>query len=388
MRYKISLLPILVIVAFVVGFITLLKGCLGKYDSYGVEGWPAFSKDNKITTAVTVENNTTSYTQRGGFTSINYASTYFISAYENASGKLLKRKKLIELNDLRYKPLRAYGGYNNLLWVFADGLKAFDVNTLEEVVNEEKLATANPFIKNKFPNQQQFIQSLVPKGFINFTAIDGIKYTLDLTTLQIKPQEEEEDKMAVIASFNLNPFFMNNAADFGMSADTLEGKMYTLAASAKNIPTSFTWTQSGNNNNQRAILFRLAYTTKSFGQHSIFYYSDTVKFNSNAYINGNFLRDAVNGMAVHVSNPGGYLVLHQNLIGNDASVMITRIDTANNKIWEVNTGLSTKISYCGLNGNYCIIFGQVSAKKSPFPGNDGFIIIDLANGKLTSTSLK
>ena len=388
MHYKIKYLPPFIIAAFVIGFIALMKGCLGEYDTYGVVGWPATSADSKITAAVTVENKTTSYTKRGGFTAINYASTYSLTAYENATGKLLKRKELVALTDLHYKPLRAYGGYNNLLWVFADGLKAFDINTLEEVVNEEKLAAHNPFIKNKFPREQQFIQSFAARGFIRFTATDGIKYQLDLTSLTIKPQEEETDNMAMLASFKLNPFFMDDAADFGVNADTLEGKLYALTASVKNISPGMGSIKTGNTGNERMTLYRLPYSTKSFGQNSFLNFSDTTKLNSDTYINGNFLRDHLTGIAMHLSSPAGFLLLHKDIIGDKASVIITRIDTENKKIWEANTGLSTKISYCAVSGNYCVVAGQVSADKSPFQGSDGFKIINMENGNLVNVSLK
>lgn len=387
MRYKIIFTPILVIIAFVIGFIVLMRGCLGKYDSYGVDGWPAVSTDSKTTAAITVENKTTSYTQRGGLTSVNYASTYFLSCYENATGNLLKRKELVELSEIKHKPVKAYGGYNNRLWIFADGLKAFDISTLEEVVNEDKLVALNPFMKNKFPRQQQFIQSLVPLGLINFTAVDGIKYQLHLGTLKIHPQQENDNRLAALSSFRLNPFFMDDASDFGTAADTVQGTMYALAASPKAILNSSAL-QRDNNNNERMQLYRLAYTAKSFGQHSIFSFADTVSLKGSSYLNGNFIKDTGKETAIRLDNPAGYLILHQDVIGDKAEVLITRIDTSNKKIWEVNTRLSRKIGYCQVSGNYLLLTGQLSIAEAPFIGNNGFCIINLLDGKLTAVNIK
>jgi hypothetical protein len=388
MRSKIIFIPVMAIIAFVLGLLTLMRGCLSTYDNYGVEGWPATSANNKTTATVTVENKTTSYTQRDGFTAINYASTYYLSAYDNESGQLLKRKKLIELDDLKFKPLKAYGGFNNLLWVFADGLKAFDVNTLEEVVNEQKLAAINPFIANKFPRQQQFIQNMAGSGLINFTSMDGINYQLDLATLKITMQEDVEDKMPMLASFKQNPNFMDDAADFGINTDTIQGHMYALAVSSKNIPATFGEFETGNSNNQRTALYRLGYTVKSFGEHIVLSYKDTLQLNNSTYLNGNFLKDLLNGKAVHLSQPAGFLIMHQNQVGNKANLLLTRIDTANNKLWEANTGVSTKISYCGVNKQYCIIAGELTGDKKTFIGSNGFKIINLQNGNMSSPVLK
>jgi hypothetical protein len=81
--------------------------------------------------------------------------------------------------------------------------------------------------------------------------------------------------------------------------------------------------------------------------------------------------------------PAGYLIIHQDVVGSDSKAILTRIDTANKKIWRTATGISNKIAHCIVAGKYCLITSNASYMFSPHIGKDALCIIDLETGNIT-----
>jgi hypothetical protein len=220
MKRKIILFPVIIIIALVVGFL----GCLSSHNTYGVVGRPAVSEDGKNITVLLAVSEATTNQVNGGFRQTTYSTSYWLKQYETATGKLLDKKKII--SDAEKDKLLAFcfGGYTDKIWVHTYGLKAYSLASLEEVVNEEKLAAANGFNKNNFPQEARFIDEAVAEGHIVFTAESRDKYNIDLTTQKITPYKETPgDKLATMQKI---PRRYNQASDFtGIRCDTVNGKM-------------------------------------------------------------------------------------------------------------------------------------------------------------------
>ena len=135
-------------------------------------------------------------------------------------------------------------------------------------------------------------------------------------------------------------------------------------------------------------LFKADFTIKKLGSNNSFNYQNIMKQGSASYLNPCFVKDNYTNTVIHLQQPYGYLLIHQDVLGEKSKAIITRIDTANKKIWETFTNISTKIGSCTVKGNYCIITTNKAYMLSPFIGKDALCIINTANGNLTELLLK
>lgn len=209
----------------IIGFFFLMRGCLSRWDSYGVVGWPGISEDETSMVIVKSYNQTTSYSRNGGFVRKSYSTTYYLEKIDLITGKVIKKTKLISQRKLKNGPLDCYGGYKNKLWVFASTLRAYDMNTLEQVVKLEDIENKNPELKGKLPVERTYYNAHLNLGYITITALDGDKYNIMLDDLHA---ELVEDTKATFDEFNADIKNQKNAiqAKFDSLDQVARGKDY------------------------------------------------------------------------------------------------------------------------------------------------------------------
>src|SRR5687768_4288943 len=140
---------LVIVGGIVLGFFFLIRGCLSKWDTFGVMGWPGVTEDQKSLVIVKSYSRTTSYERKGGFTRKSYSTTYYLEKIDLETGKVNKKNKLMNPRNIKKGSLECYGGYKNRLWIFANYLRAYDMNTLEQVVKLEDIESKNPQLKGK-----------------------------------------------------------------------------------------------------------------------------------------------------------------------------------------------------------------------------------------------
>jgi len=176
----------------IIGFFLLMRGCLSRWDSYGIIGWPGVTDDEKSMVIVKAYNQTNSYSRKGGFVQKSYSTTYYLESIDISTGKVNKKTKLISQRKLKNGPLDCYGGYKNKLWIFASTLRAYDMNTLEQVVKLEDIENKNPELKGKLPAERTYYNAHINLGYITITALDGDKYNIMLDDLHAEPVVDEK----------------------------------------------------------------------------------------------------------------------------------------------------------------------------------------------------
>ncbi|MES2847736.1 MAG: hypothetical protein V4685_01665, partial [Bacteroidota bacterium] len=124
-------------VAYIIS-ILFLSSCFPKYNTYGVEGIPVLSDDNKKIICLVAESEATSHQENGGFVKTTYRTSYWLKQYETVTGKLIKKKKLLDHTD--NPDISCYGSYDNKIWLYVNGIEAYDINSLEKLTGEKEIA--------------------------------------------------------------------------------------------------------------------------------------------------------------------------------------------------------------------------------------------------------
>jgi hypothetical protein len=381
MTRKVSYLPCSFIILFAAVFSMLLNSCTQTSYTYGIVGTPAISANGQYVTLLVAEIKSITRQVNGGYRSTDYNTDYWLKLYETATGKLIKKKKIITAaEDKNMLPL-CYGGYGDKIWLHSNELKAYNISSLEETVNEGKLATGNGFDKNNFPYDSRFLDAFVSDGYINFISPNGDKYRIDLDDLKIRSQKTAVKNPQ--ESINQQLHLLNtDHVTYGVRCDTLNGSMYMLAkdsAAAMGI-------YPGNSDEERVYkklhLFTANFSTDNVGNHRFYRYSNMQRMAGASYLNGVFLKDFTSNKIVRLQKPAAYVIMHNDSLSNNARSMLTAIDKSNNTIWQLNTGICTKIANCTVKKNYCIIIGNKHSLIAPHIGSDMLCLVNLETGKM------
>jgi hypothetical protein len=180
-----------VIGGIIIGFVFLMRSCLSQWDTYGTIGWPGISEDQKTMVIVKSYSKTNSYSNKNGMTHKSYSTTYYLEKIELSSGKITEKKTLMHHRKIKNGSLACYGGYQNKLWIFANDLRAYDMNSLEQAIKLEDIETKNPSLKGKMPTEQHYYDAHLNLGYITITATDGDKYRIMLEDLHAELIDEE-----------------------------------------------------------------------------------------------------------------------------------------------------------------------------------------------------
>lgn len=376
--------PALLIV-FSVALIITSAGCLERHNNYGVEGIPVISDDGKYLVAVIAESEAMTYSENGGFRKTTYSTSYWLKKYETATGKLLQKKGLIFSAEKTNSTATCYGSCDNKIWLYINGLQAYDFSNLQEVVNEEKLAAGNGMKKNIFPYGDRLINPSVENGYIDFIADNGDEYRILLKNLKIINKEDIEQKGRETGRWVSR---LLKKDDYGVRCDTFGTAMFALAKDSAAAANCSPVNNSVNEVMYRMRLYKANYSTRQLGNHDSFDYSNITQQGNTTYLNPCFAKDYYSDKAINLLQPAGYLIIHQDVLSSNSKAILTRVDVNNKKIWETATGVSTRIAQCITSGKYCIITANTSYMLSPHVGKDALCIIDTETGTIIQAAIE
>jgi hypothetical protein len=365
------------------GLLMLLNGCIQTNNSYGVVGRPAVSDDGQYVTVLVAESKGITRQVNGGYRSTTYSTSYWLKVYETGTGKMVKKKKIVSDAEKQNIIPFCYGGFNNNIWLHTNELIAYSINSLEEQVKEEQLITGSAFDQKEFPDDGRFFNEAVAAGYIDFRANSGGNYRIDLTSLKIS-SEKDTVKNKARAINQQNRILNELRPTYGVRCDTMNGKMYILAANSSTAISS-----NPNNGDNEPIyrklhLFTANYTVSSYNNHHFFNNSNLQQASGINYLNPVFLKDFVTGKVVHLQKPGLYVILHNDSLSNNRRSILTAIDEHNSSIWQINTGLSSKLTGCIVKNNYCIITGNKHYLLAPHTGSDMLCVVNMLTGKMAT----
>lgn len=186
---------IVVLGGLILGFAYLMRSCLSQWDTFGLVGWPGISNDQKTMVIVKTYSKTNSYSSQNGVTHISYSTTYYLEKIDLATGKVQQKKKLMNHRKIKTGGMQCYGGYDDKIWIFANYLRAYDMNSLEQVIKLEDIENKNPELKGKFPTESNYYDPHLNLGYITITAQDGDKYRLMLKDLKMELIDPEANSI-------------------------------------------------------------------------------------------------------------------------------------------------------------------------------------------------
>lgn len=358
----------------------LLGGCLGKHTSYGIINSPVVSRDNKYLIALVAESEGLSQQENGGFVKTTYHNSYWLKQFETATGKLVKKKKIIAASEANQLSITCYGSYENKIWLYVNGITAYDINSLEETTNEKKITAANGLKNNIFPYGDRLIYPAVENGYIDFIAGSGDQYRLSLADISIT------NKALLTTNDNGKKKDQTSSLhndEYGTRCDTLLDKVYMLAKDSSAAARISPANAEVNEVAYPMKLFAAHFNIKKLGSHNSFSYDVIQRLTDHTFLNPCFAKDTDKDRVIQLSNPGGLIIIHQDVPGERSKALVTRIDTNGKIVWESPTGISTKISACIYKNNYCFIVANKDYMFSPHIGKDALCIINTASGKIT-----
>ena len=181
---------------FVFGGMFLAKSCLSPFDErFALPPALYFETGGKkILISLIQFNEANSYSYNNGVTYKSISTTYFIQSNNAETGKKIQEKEIKEQDEIKGISIEILGDANNLAWIFAGELLAFDPDNLERRVDESVLERKNPSLKGLFPKERQFYQFNKSSNDFYFTANNGTKWSLDCQTLKAQPFDFEQNE--------------------------------------------------------------------------------------------------------------------------------------------------------------------------------------------------
>lgn len=367
------------IIAFATTVALMLNSCIQKHTNYGITGTPVINAQGNKVTILVAANEGTTHSENGGFRKTTYRTTYWLKQYETVSGKFIQKKKLLTPPENEQQSVSCYGGYDNKIWMYVNGITAYDINSLEEITNEKKIAIANGVKKTIFPYGDRLIYPSIENGYIDLIADNGDQYRLLLDDLSITKKEllKKEDTRK-----KTNNFSLLNGDVYGTRCDTLLNKVYIFA---KDSSTGAGITPANTSISEVAFRMKLYssnFSLQKLGSHTSVSYDAIQRLTETTFLNPCFIKDTDKDQVMHFSNPDGFMIIHQDVPGENSKALITKIDTNGKIIWEAKTGISTKISACIFQNNYCLIVANKDYMLSPHIGKDALCIVNTSNGNI------
>lgn len=443
------------------GFIMLMRGCLGRYDQRFKfsKGVIVESNGQDILFTLVEKRKTTSYSRGGAINYTRYNTTIWIQTLDMASGKELKRKKLMNIRKVKNHPIECWGAANQWVWCFINEVRAYDPTTLEEKFNLKILEEKNPSLKGKLPAENQYYEPHIADGYIKITALDGVEYALDLNTQQCAPwkentaanpyaqmetrlkelqdemdsnyawmrrysqqysdekltykeyqknerkfmdrrdsleeiidslqtiSRESEDLARELENYkreidNFKDISYYDLGSISQTTDSLKGHCYLLRTeeAAAKLDDYFRIDRSYEEKDRNGFYTGMFEPRKSINSYLKIDLSSIKRMGTTDFLQGGFLVDFSTARAIHLSNPDGFLVVHRDIIGDNALFQVSRVDMDGKVVWTVNSELPVRLEDICISSRYLVLFGCTNHELSGDAANS-IVMIDLASGQ-------
>jgi len=253
------------------------------------------------------------------------------------------------------------------VWVYADTLVGFDLSTRQRVGFQE-LSKANPSLAQFWVDESKFysVGGIEPK--LRLKVADARQFELDPATLVARAYEKEQwakpkdyaesQKQWVDYYDQMSMFGVGPDVYFWQGEKVGDGEWFSLMTGEEagkvkesGVPTGRASRSSGKTSGLWTVKDR-----------------EAARVGAVEYLDAGLLRDEKAAKPMRLEGPPGYLVMHQSRLGADGTLMLTRVDLAGKKIWEVNTGIGKLyqvlpgVKYLGLIGDEPKVMISVSVR--------------------------
>jgi outer membrane protein assembly factor BamB len=379
--------PIVLTGVIGVGVFSMVRKSLAGMDQRHKVGPVVFTKDGNLVTVVENEQ-TTSYSQRGSFTTRSVHSTYFLQANRISDGNKVAEASLGAGRGMVGYSAKLLGYTPPVVWVLTDQLKAFDAATLKEVASETTLGEKNSRLAGKFVHDSNYAQfyRVDPNGkSLLVTTNDGFTYAIDPKTMTATETENQSDGiqngLRLAADLSKANRHVSEMTTGGVRHDN-EFLWIAVRPELKNGIYAYTrFGESARRSLWAAPLRKERYTEK-VGEVA-------ARNAKQTYLGGGFLtaitdrervmtalqnsgsmedfaaQNRAGREAIRLSNPNSYLVLHVDRIDDEGRLLLSRIKPDGSVLWTAATAVKhKKLADIRVTDTHVLFFGQNAQESS------------------------
>ncbi len=262
------------------------------------------------------------------------------------------------------------------VWIYAHTLVGLDLSTRQKIGFEE-LSKANPSLAPFWVQESKFysVGGVAPK--LRLKVGDARQFELDPGTLVGTAYEDEKwakaksyaDSQKQWAEYNekMSMFGVGPDVYFWKGEKVGDGEWFGLMTGEEagkvkesGVPTGRASRSSGKTSGLWKVKDR-----------------EAERVGGVEYLDAGFLREEKAAKPVRLEGPAGYLVMHQSRLGADGTLVLTRVDLAGKKVWEVNTGIG-KLDQVLHGAKYLGLVGETP---------QWILAVDLRDGTLTQAEI-
>lgn len=418
----------IIIICSIAGFIFLLRGCLSLYDENyllgKIQNYNTGEKD--VLVSLRKFDKCTYYSSGGGVTHRGIKTYYFLQSREPETGKLIKEVKI--KTDDKYNIVKMLGGKENI-WVYANNqFYVYDIINLNIIADNNKICEINPFLKDKLPDDIQYIKSNEINKSVNIISKDGINYSIDFNTLKASEKKdqisennieiakinrliysnkdyeknksyyEERDKIykkiRSLEEFARKQELINRLLEDGLDYNIivkyafLNNDVYSLLTDAEIANNYLNMNTSGITGVNRCKFYKsiIDKSNPNLEEYDRCSGLWNILNEKDIYLNGGFLINPSNLKAIQFNNPDSFIIIHRKEVDDKSLLLLSRVNLEGVKIWETELPLN-KILQLVVTEGHIILLSNDGKKIYDRSKYNVYIPVNIENGKYESISL-
>ncbi len=256
----------------------------------------------------------------------------FLSLYDLQSGKQIRQKEIARKKKFVHEQI--IGKMDSILWVYADSLIGYNVNSLDPVITESMIAAKNPVLLNNF---SEFHNSYLLDESANVLYLrtkDDIGYKLYLEGLRLAQDDTAADQPAYpdykyefAAEYKVNDRY---SLEFALvNIDTFQNNLYILGSERETGQvTSYFGSQIYSPREESRLITILPYEEAISSAKT----KKIISSSKKRYFKGGFLAEKYFARAWR-NQDGAHIILFE----ENKNLQVAMIDKNGVEIWRVDT---------------------------------------------------
>lgn len=309
---------------------------------------------------------------------------YFMQLHAVKDNRALSRKEIAITHSKPLDPAQLIGRLGNIFYVVADSLVGYDVHTLEPIVTEASIISANPFMKDNISHQPNNYLLDEAAAVLYIRAEKDDRYKLYPGSSVFKPddgnneQAPEDYNYEVNANYRLYDRYTIKDALTGI--DTADNNFYILGSEKETgYVLSYFGTAIYPDREENRQLTIVPYHADG---EQLDYKKNPPKTQKATYFKSGFLLHKFCTTAWKSKQGDRIIIFETNT--KKKMLCVALVDKEGKEKWRIETGRATNtfIDYLVSDGNLLLWFNTPNREKNAF--ETGVVNVDLGNGNMIS----
>jgi hypothetical protein len=293
-------------------------------------------------------------------------------------------------DDAGQHETKLYSADGDRVWVFAGGFHGIDAATGDTVVDAAALEAANPALRGVVPNESRWFETDIQTGKLRVTAADGRLWRIDPQPLALTPTTKDTNPMIKgdylrgLQQWTAGPALGAAPDDYTLQGDLLETQWVGLLAPEEHGRFEGQLSQPQRPQRDPPRRRRLCYgdATSDHGITGVTWTNRNVTpvAESAEFLQGGLVRDGGRLGVLRLRDPGGFLVIHTDRLGDGGQYLLTRIDTRGRPAWTASLPLRW-INDLVPTDDVLVLLGPDPTAQYQGDAHDLLVTLDLATGR-------